>query len=489
MPALTTQDASPQPALAGATEAEIGYRSLHEEVSVPGLPVEGRLPSWLTGTLLRNGPALFEDDQRPVRHWFDGQAMLHRFTISDGSVSYANRFLRTRAHAAMRDGRLAYSEFATDPCRSIFRRAMTLFDAQITDNAAVSIARLGDEYHAMTEGPMSVRFDPRTLATLGYGERTPGTFATAHPHHDSSSGALINMASTLGPRSSYRFYTQAPGARPTVLARSGVKRPGYVHSFAMSERYLALTEFPFRVNPIEIPLSGRPFIENFHWDPQSPTRILVFERDGGRLAGEYETEAGFAFHHVGAWEEGGSLVMEYCDHESPAIIDALYLDRLRGAGDRAEAQRTPPRLRRVTIDLDRGRVSSAYRSDHDIEMPSINEDSHYLRPYRYVYGLATALDRSYEAADRLVKLDNQTGESIVWSEPATYVGEPVFVSRPGASREDDGILLSVVLDSSRARSDLLVLDAASMTELARARAPHVIPHGIHGGFYPEGQAS
>ena len=28
-----------------------------------------------------------------MRHWFDGFAMLHRFGIADGEVSYANRFL------------------------------------------------------------------------------------------------------------------------------------------------------------------------------------------------------------------------------------------------------------------------------------------------------------------------------------------------------------------------------------------------------------
>src|SRR5207302_8554772 len=105
---------------------EAGYRSLESEVSIDSLPVDGALPAWLSGSLLRNGPALFEDRERSVRHWFDGQAMLHRFTIADGRVSYANRFLRTKAYEAMRSGRLSFSEFATDPCRSIFKRVMTV---------------------------------------------------------------------------------------------------------------------------------------------------------------------------------------------------------------------------------------------------------------------------------------------------------------------------------------------------------------------------
>src|SRR5919197_1828841 len=221
-----------------ATQAgpQLGYQTLDNEVQIDSLPVEGAIPAWLAGSLLRNGPALFEDGERPVRHWFDGQAMLHRFTITDGRVAYANRFLRTKAYDAMRSGRLSFSEFATDPCRSIFKRVMTVFDPQITDNTFVGLTKLGERHYTMTEAPMSVQFDPDTLETLGYSERVPGTFATAHPHRDPASGALINVATRMGPRNSYRFFVHAPDDRPRVLTTQGVRKPGYIHSFAMSER-------------------------------------------------------------------------------------------------------------------------------------------------------------------------------------------------------------------------------------------------------------
>ncbi|HEV3128554.1 MAG TPA: carotenoid oxygenase family protein [Solirubrobacteraceae bacterium] len=461
---------------------QAGYRSLKQEVSVDAIEVEGNLPSWLSGSLLRNGPGLYEDGERSVNHWFDGQAMLHRFTLAEGGVSYANRFLQTKSYHAMRDGELALSEFATDPCRSIFKRLMTVFDPQVTDNSAVSLAKLGDRHYAMTEAPISVQFDPHTLETLGFSDRYPGTFATAHPHRDPDNGALINVATRMGPRNSYRFFVHAPGQRPRVLATKGVSRPGYVHSFAMSQRYIALTEFPFTVNSIEIPLSGRPFIENFRWHPERATRILVFDRHTGQKIGIYETEAGFAFHHVGAWDEDGRLVMEYCDHGSPEIIDAFYLERLRRA--RTADFRPQPRLRRVVVDLGGRTTSTEYRSQEVIELPRINEQW-YLRPYRFVYGLGTTAENNYDTADRLVKVDNESGDAAVWHEPAAYVGEPVFVPSPESNAEDDGVVLSVVLDAGRERSYLLALDARSMTELARAYAPHVIPFGFHGQFYPE----
>jgi beta,beta-carotene 9',10'-dioxygenase len=461
----------------------IGFESLETEIENDVLPVSGALPGWLSGTLIRNGPALFEGG-KPLRHWFDGQAMLHRFAVGDGAVSYGNRFLQTRAYRAAKSGRIGYSEFATDPCRSIFKRAMTLFDPGITDNVLISVTKLGERHLAMTEAPMSVEFDPETLQTLGYGSKAPGLMATAHPHRDPATGALVNVATRMGPRNAYRFFVEEPGQSPRVLASKSIREPGYVHSFAMSERYIALTEFPFVVNPISIPMSGRPFIENFRWEPERGTRIFVFDRHSGKQIGIFETEAAFAFHHVGAWDEGGKLIMDFCDHGSPAVIDALYLDRLRSETS-SKRSLDPALLRRIALDIDSGVVTSETLSDKGLELPRINEQHCYLRPYRYVYGISDSEDNAYDVANELVKIDSVTGEATSWSEPDTYPGEPVFVPAPNASHEDDGIALSIVLDAVNERSYLLVLDAGSWQELARAEAPHLIPHGIHGAFFAD----
>ncbi|HEX2397368.1 MAG TPA: carotenoid oxygenase family protein, partial [Solirubrobacteraceae bacterium] len=105
---------------ATARDHRLGFSSLDQEVEVEELPVQGAVPPWLTGSLLRTGPARFEVGDRPLAHWFDGLAMLHRFSFAGGSVAYANRFLHSRAYReAQRTGRLAFSEFATDPCRSL----------------------------------------------------------------------------------------------------------------------------------------------------------------------------------------------------------------------------------------------------------------------------------------------------------------------------------------------------------------------------------
>ena len=84
-----------------------GLESQLHEVALDELEVSGSIPSWLSGTLVRNGPARYEVGDRTLNHWFDGLAMLHAFGFQDGRVSYANRYLQTGANeAATRRGRI-----------------------------------------------------------------------------------------------------------------------------------------------------------------------------------------------------------------------------------------------------------------------------------------------------------------------------------------------------------------------------------------------
>nr|WP_080514523.1 carotenoid oxygenase family protein [Coxiella burnetii] len=53
----------------------LGFSTLNNEVVISELPIEGALPEWLSGTLIRNGPAKFEAGNKKLRHWFDGFAM------------------------------------------------------------------------------------------------------------------------------------------------------------------------------------------------------------------------------------------------------------------------------------------------------------------------------------------------------------------------------------------------------------------------------
>lgn len=471
---------------ATATDVQLGLTDLTDEVEIDDLPVAGELPAWLGGSLLRTGPARWSVGGRDVNHWFDGFAMLHRFTFARGRASYANRFLRSNAYeAAEHDGRIGYREFATDPCRSAFRRVASIFHPQLTDNGAVNVTRLGERYLALTETPLPVAFDPSTLETLGVEGRPPVDLATAHPHHDPVRKELIGHGAKLGPRNSYVVYAMCDSGGRRVVGRvKGIDRPAYMHSFGLTERYAILHEGSLVVNPLRLAFSGRPFIENFRWEPERGSRFWAIDRTSGRALGPWTAPPLFCFHHVNAFEEHGELVVDLLAYDDAEVVWALGLARLR-AGEHAPSPRLH-RYRLPTTAFGSGASPRAVEPERlaevPFELPRINYRMRNGRPYRYVYGAGSA-NGGNALFDRILKVDVTTGAAATWDEPGTFPGEPVFVARPEAEAEDDGVLLSVLLEPERSASSLVVLDATDLSELARARVPHHIPFGFHGQHF------
>jgi carotenoid cleavage dioxygenase-like enzyme len=460
---------------AGVADVRLGFATLDREVRLDALPVEGALPPWLTGTLYRNGPARFAIGAERYRHWFDGLAMVHGFTLAGGGVSYANRYLRTPAFLeSERTARIARSEFATDPQRTLFERAGAVFGGTASsNNANVNIVPFRDAYLALTETPGMVEFDGETLETrgvLGYDDAVPGQITTAHTHHDPVRRATFNVVIEVARKSCYRIVRIADGTlHRTVVATIAVDEPAYLHAFSTTERYVIIAEYPLVARPLDMLLRRKPYIDNYRWKPQRATRFHVVDKDSGASAGSFETGAFFAFHHANAYDDGDSVVLDVCAYDDASIVDEFRLANLTAS---SQPHLTRARLRRYRLIPGRTAAEIEPLANAALELPQIAA-ARAAREYRYTYGVDGSAD-GVTAFERLVKVDLRA--------PNTYPGEPVFVARPGAADEDDGALLSVVLDARSATSALVVLDARTLAECARARLPHHIPFGFHGMF-------
>jgi len=64
-----------------------------------------------------------------------------------------------------------------------------------------------------------------------------------------------------------------------------------------------------------------------------------------------------------------------------------------------------------------------------------------------------------------------------------YPSEVVFVPNPSGQNEDDGVLLSCVYDSRRDESFILVINASTMKEIARAYTGFRISPQFHGKWF------
>jgi beta-carotene 15,15'-monooxygenase len=477
-----------------STHAHLGFHSLDSERSVQ-LSVEGDLPEWLTGTLIRNGPGAFEMAGRSVDHWFDGLAMLHAFEFGDG-VAYRNRFLRTDAYRAAREGDFQ-GGFATGETTLRDRLRSFLFEDPY-DNTNIIAERLGEDYLALTETPRWVRFDPETLDTLGDveydGDAPGGQLSCAHLKRDPATDELFGFDVAFGRSSQYHVYAMTGPRKRRHVASITVDEPAYMHSFALTPNYVVLTEFPLRVNPMAFFRPGRqgPFIENFEWKPEQGTTFHVVDRDRGALLAQPTTEAFFGFHHVNAYEDGSEIVVDLETVPDTASLDALYLDRLR-SGDFDVFAGALDRFR-VTLDgtpaVERTRIYEGGTA-----LPTTSP-AWWLADHRYVYAQGT--DQPVESwPRRLVKIDTETRTVTEFTDDAHHFSEPIFVPRvdpraetagdadPDETPEDDGVVLSVALDTDGGHSWLVVLDGESFEERARAKLPHAVPFDFHGRYFPE----
>jgi carotenoid cleavage dioxygenase-like enzyme len=413
--------------------------------------------------------------------------MLHRFTFERGRISYANRFLDCRAYReAQESGTIGYSEFATDPRRSLLGRVGAIANPNVTDSAKVSVARFAGRYLALAETPIQVEFDPLTLASRGtfrYEEGLMGQMTTVHPQFDAQRGEAYNLVTRHHRISHYNLHAVKRNGSVRRISSLEVQKPAYMHSFGMSPNYFILTEFPLVVNPVHLLLWLRPYIENFRWEPRRGTPFWVVDRETGELVGRYECDPFFAFHHVNAFERDGELIVDLVAYKDASVIEAYYLDRLQ-----SDHNRIPwGTLRRYRVPLGGGRVRSEALSEACMELPRFDYQRYNMREaYRFVYASSLRPEHPTGFYNQLIKADIETGRSWTWSSPDCYPGEPVFVGSPERRAEDDGVILSVVLDAARAESYLLVLDAQSFAERARAKIPHPVLFGYHGEFF-EGQ--
>lgn len=271
--------------------------------------------------------------------------------------------------------------------------------------------------------------------------------------------------------------------------------PAWVHDIALSSNHLVIVEQPLYFNLGSL-MTGADTPHIFlDWVPKDGTLVHVVPLDGSACM-TFEAPPLFSFHTVNAFEseDGKMLHVDLSVYDNPDIINDLSLDRLRAVPGKEVSK---CHLRRLSIPLQKPSPSTPssptpiakipaptpLMKDEKsygqfFEFPAINT-AYSGKACRYVYGMTAV--RPTNMGNALGKHDLSTGTCQVWYEPGGMPGEPQFIAAPGAQSEDDGVLVFPVMCADGS-SALVVLDAKSMQEVARARLPYVIPYRFHGTF-------
>ncbi|KAM8898114.1 carotenoid-cleaving dioxygenase, mitochondrial-like [Spinachia spinachia] len=526
-------------ALKGLETIEPLVRSVEETPEPISTNVQGTIPSWINGKLLRNGPGKFEFGNTHYNHWFDGMAMLHQFKIHEGQVTYRSRFLDSDAYKNnCEKDRIVMSEFGTlampDPCKNFFQRFLSRFEMITpTDNASVSFVKYKGDYFVSTETNFMHKVNPENLETLekvDWSKFIAVNGATAHPHYDPD-GTSYNMGNSYGSKGALYNIIRVPpektDAKDTLqgtqilcsIVPANKSYPSYYHSFAMSENYVVFIEQPIKMDLMKIvtcKLRGKAMRDGIYWDPKQETVFHVVNKKNGEVSSvKYHTKAISTFHQINAFEEDGFLIIDMCCSDDGQAINNYLIQNLRKSGDALdEVYNTTGRVfpRRFVLPLNvtggtptdqnlNTRLSSSATCvkvsndkvfcQHEdlhgddlheyggLEFPQINYARNNTLPYRYFYGCGFR----HLVGDSLLKMDLKDKTFEVWQQKGFFPSEPVFVPSPDAVEEDEGVILSVVLTPSQDKGAfLLVLDSKSFEELARAYVPVNMAYGFHGTF-------
>jgi carotenoid cleavage dioxygenase len=142
----------------------------------------------------------------------------------------------------------------------------------------------------------------------------------------------------------------------------------------------------------------------------------------------------------------------------------------------------PPTLDRWTVDLADGKVRESRVDDRSQEFPRVDER---LVGKRHRYGYAPMVGEGFDGNGVLLKHDFVGGNTVSRSFGAgNAVGEFVFQPSSPDAAEDDGVLMGYVYDRAADRSELAILDAQTLDDMASIKVPHRVPAGFHGNWVP-----
>ncbi|KZX58289.1 hypothetical protein A3709_02160 [Halioglobus sp. HI00S01] len=480
---------------AASAYSQRGFDPVHTELGRVALPIQGELPPDLQGAYLRNGTNRQVQDSRSRLHMFNGAGMLHQIQFRDGQAWYSNTFVRTpRFEHERAAGHELYPEFGdiAGNGKKGFARIISSAMAQRfglapkMSNETSASSTTAIQYHhgklyALQETAhpfaLETRMENGHLIISGKGafDEFDGVLTgpfTAHPKIDPASGDWHSFSTHL--QSGKIFYSVLAAGQLKFYREIAEAKPAlaFVHDGFLTPNAAVFPDLSLRFD------GGQMFKEHaspFYYDPDYEMRFGVIDRNDPEHAEVHWCDTGMdghIWHTVNGWEEaradgGADLVLVAPVFRAYPSNVPIHLP-----------QEPHAHLYKFRFDLATGeRRDSRCLLEHFYERPSFNT-AWIGKQTRYAY-LLDEEGAGGVMASGVLKYDMIDEQAVGEFSYGDYRGgEALFVPREGATEEDDGYLIELLMADEDAA--LLVLDARNMTELARLPLPQRVPYGVHG---------
>lgn len=462
-------EASNHPYLSGAWTPQL------EEVDAVELDViEGEIPVDIDGIYLRNTE---NQVHQPLGryHPFDGDGMIHQIDFRGGNATYRNRFVRTRCFEAEQiAGQSLWGGLMDGPGVSLrpgFGAHGRLKDSSSTD-ITVHAGRAISTFYQCGEAYL---LDPETLDQGGVASWVPLDGISAHPKVDDRTGELMFFNySKHAPYMHYGVVDQDD--RLVTYTPIPLPGPRLPHDMCFSANWSILNDLPVFW---DAELLKRD-IHAVRLHEGIPSRFALIPRHGAAADIRwFDAKPTYILHFLNAYEEGDEVVMDGYFQENPIPAPLPEMGEHAHLMGYLDEHSFRPKLHRWRFNLKTGETHEAHLDDRILEFGMFNQD-YAGRFYRYAY--STTTKPGWFLFNGFVKHDLVTGES--WQltlEPGRYASEAPFAPRVDATDEDDGYLVSFIIDENKGTSECVLIDCKRFADgpVCRIALPHKISSGTH----------
>ncbi|MCB9607757.1 MAG: carotenoid oxygenase family protein [Polyangiaceae bacterium] len=448
-------------------------RSLAREHGFESLLTEGRLPEGLRGTLVRNGPGLFESFGVPYPHLFEADGAPSAVRLENAGAFGAQRLVQSAELQEERvSGKPLYGSVAAWP-----RRLVNGLKMRTKNTANTSVMSWQGRLLGLMEAAPPTELDPTDLSTLGVtrlGDVVRGPFS-AHPHRVVGRRASYNFGVSYGREVHLDIYELPDIGDARHLARLPLPRPVMLHDFIATENHLVFLVAPAEVQVWRALLGIGSFSKFFEWHPEHGTEVIVVPIDRPSEAKRFRTEAFYQWHFAGAFERSGKLLLDlvaypdfgsFADLEQGTISEPGYYERV--IVDPSEA--TLRRERLCSVPCEFPRIDPRYEG----------------REFSQAWVVTARGEQT-----GLARIQTATGACEEYLFPkGVFASEGILVPRSTGAPEGDGWLLSLVYEESTDRSHLAVFDTRELCAgpVFRAFFDHHVPVTFHGIWIGEAAA-
>jgi carotenoid cleavage dioxygenase-like enzyme len=503
--------------------------------------VQGILPSWLKGELVRLSPSIVHTATRNFTNVLDGFGRITKYTIdgSAGKASFQSNILRTdlfnQSFNATKIPRHVTQQ-KTEPPWSLGGVNLTLMD-----NTDVMVENFHSDDDDLLVGTDFARMNVvqrTTLRTLGgiiYNDTSckpcsqlfslfSGSHAGRYLNTETGEVELVNWVGTktVTGYTLTLFRMNSKFQRFEVGSANLPFTPYSIHSIVMAGNYAVLILGDVEMDFLSIPFNFCLSCSSSVHIKEKTGLILVFDVSDDSTSVPTMSvkmpakDSFFVFHYINAYVDttlhisssSRHLVVDTCAYDSLAGVLGEYvlgdLSNLLNHKTRDQMPSNCNALRRVIIDLNapvdhKGfanfdqavsvsnfPIMDAMGNAYQIELASVSP-LYYGKPacmvYAYTYhahGSSRYEDMAVLKVDICKQNSSQASFVSMWAPDAVYMGEPLFVPDPASTAEDAGVIMVVTYNGTQRRTRLAVLDAQSMSPIAFIDAAFNTMFGFHG---------